>query len=775
MNNRTAWILTGLALLVALAGGCSMWQRIELDRKFGEPVAGPVHTGAADAQARARWHQVKSVFDSRCVVCHACYDAPCQLNLTAPEGIARGASNAVVYDGLRLIAAAPTRLFVDAQSTAQWRDKGFFPVLNERDATPEANIRGSVMARMLALKQTNGTAAQPDLDQAADCPRIETFDAFARRYPGRGMPFALPPLSASEYTTLRNWLRDGAPMPPQESPPPEVAQRVTAWEAFFNGADAKSRLTSRYLYEHLFLADLYFDDLPIGHWFHLVRSRTPTGQPIDVIATRRPFDDPGRDPFYYRLQPVTATLVAKTHMPYALDQARRDKWTHWFLDAAWTAPERVSYDPDVASNPFIAFRAIPVASRYRFLLDEAEFTIMGFIKGPVCRGQVALNVIDDRFWVFFADPDSPLVASEADFLSRQAPNLRLPAEHESNSAVLVDWLEYADLQKDYLKAKDRWLQSHFTRHRPLDLSVIWNGDGENSNAALTIFRHFDSATVTRGLVGSEPKTVWVIGYALLERIHYLLVAGFDVYGNVGHQFNTRLYMDFLRMEGEQNFLGMLPRAARLQLRDYWYRGASRIEKKYLYGAWFSADVPNAIQYRTDDPRTELIALLRARVQRVLDTDADIDPHRPGAQALARLGKIRGLAASFMPEVSILAVRDGQEMQLYTITADRGFSSISHLTGEENYRIPQEDALTVANGVLTAYPSAFFWIDAGDLDAFAADVAALHAGQDLNALIGRFGVARGDPRFWQFSDDVIRRYREMSPVDAALLDYNRLQH
>lgn len=45
----------------------------------------------------------------------------------------------------------------------------------------------------------------------------------------------------------------------------------------------------------------------------------------------------------------------------------------------------------------------------------------------------------------------------------------------------------------------------------------------------------------------------VIGYPLFERMHYLLLAGYDVYGNIGHQLATRLYMDFLRMEGELNF------------------------------------------------------------------------------------------------------------------------------------------------------------------------------------------------------------------------------
>jgi hypothetical protein len=59
----------------------------------------------------------------------------------------------------------------------------------------------------------------------------------------------------------------------------------------------------------------------------------------------------------------------------------------------------------------------------------------------------------------------------------------------------------------------------------------------------------------------------VIGYPLLERFHWLLVAGFDVCSNVGHQWLSRLYMDFLRMEGEFNFLSFLPSEQRLAVRD----------------------------------------------------------------------------------------------------------------------------------------------------------------------------------------------------------------
>ena len=118
--------------------------------------------------------------------------------------------------------------------------------------------------------------------------------------------------------------------------------------------------------------------------------------------------------------------------------------------------------------------------------------------------------------------------------------------------------------------------------------MIWNGHGlssqssePNKNAALTVFRHFDNATVVKGLQGPKPKTAWVISYSLLERIHYLLVAGFDVFGNVGHQLNTRLYMDFLRMKGESNFLMLLPEAFAEKEFLSWYQGAESEVEDYL--------------------------------------------------------------------------------------------------------------------------------------------------------------------------------------------------
>ena len=80
---------------------------------------------------------------------------------------------------------------------------------------------------------------------------------------------------------------------------------------------------------------------------------------------------------------------------------------------------------------------------------------MGFIKGPVCRGQVALSVIDNHFWVVFINPDSDRVFEERSkqFLAEQSKHLRLPAEAQSNANPLKAWRKYSELQQEYHKAK----------------------------------------------------------------------------------------------------------------------------------------------------------------------------------------------------------------------------------------------------------------------------------------------------------------------------------
>jgi len=174
---------------------------------------------------------------------------------------------------------------------------------------------------------------------------------------------------------------------------------------------------------------------------------------------------------------------------------------------------------------------------------------------------------------------------QSQFLAANSRNLQLPAALESDAPVLRHWLSFAEGERRYLAARAALVKAEGIRTLPQGARLIWDGDSEqghpNPNAALTVFRHFDSASVEQGLIGDNPQTAWIIGYPLLERLHYVLVAGYDVYGNIGHQLRSRLYMDFLRIEGEQAFLSLLPDDSHAAIEHKWYRDAPRWTLDYV--------------------------------------------------------------------------------------------------------------------------------------------------------------------------------------------------
>ena len=458
---------TWFVLSALVCAGCAALAGLDLDKQYGSATPdNRVATGSTADEHFSR--HIKPVIDARCVVCHACYDSPCQLNMASTDGIARGAHKEKVYDGARLLAATPNRLFIDAQSIAQWRERGFFPVLNERSQTSTANTQASVLARILTLKQQQplpGSAILPkafdfSLNREQSCPTIEEFDHFARSQPLAGMPYGLPALSSDEHQVLMNWLGRGAAMPKPAALPADEVAEVAKLEQWLNGDSLKMQLSARYIYEHLFTSQLYFSALysknETPQFYHLVRSNTAPGEPIAVIASRRPFDDPGVKRPYYRLQPVTATIVNKTHQPYDINSDLLAKWQQWFVEADYQVNTLPGYEPEVAANPLTAFAQLPVNARYRFMLERAENTIMGYIKGPVCRGQVALNVINDHFWVYFVAPEMASSSDVAAFYLSQRDNLRLPAEKES-TALAISWAAFAKRQGSYVRARSAFL------------------------------------------------------------------------------------------------------------------------------------------------------------------------------------------------------------------------------------------------------------------------------------------------------------------------------
>jgi hypothetical protein len=770
--------------------GCATYQQLRLDRRHGEAHVRDREVASLPAGAIDYHSQVRPILEARCVVCHACYDAPCQLKLGSSEGIDRGADPDKVYDSKRLVQADLTRLFEDAQTTKDWRKKNFHPVLNERAQSRKANREAGLLHRLLQLKRAHpvkaGTLLTDDIDlglrHEEKCPTIEQFGRHARKHPQWGMPYGLPGLTAAEHDIVTRWLEEGALHVRPPALPQRFADHIARWESFLNEDSLEARLASRYIYEHLFLAHVYFENGESGappRFFELVRSKTPPGEPIDRIATRRPYDDPGVARPWYRLQPVREAIVAKLHLPYRLDEDRMQRWNELFRRADYRVEKLPSYSPKVASNPFISFRALPADSRYRFMLDEAEFTLMGFIKGAVCRGPIALNVIDDQFWVFFVDPDTKSKLQDAEFLYEHAESLRMPAESSSNARPLATWLHRSKDEKKWVRAKQHALREELAADAKITLDLLWDGEGKNRNAALTVFRHYDSASVVKGMVGSPPKTAWVIGYPLLERIHYLLVAGFDVYGNIGHQLSTRAYMDFLRMESEFTFLALLPMEARKTERELWYRDTDERMYREIVDELADLDVETGIRYETDHPKLELYRMLWSRFANVREDRYGLDdPQLPKdvVAPLRELAALTGTKLERVPQTAFLYVPDAPAgAQVFTLIRNDGHTNIASPFDEKARRLPRENTLTVARGFIGTYPNAFYVVERERLPELVARITALRTESDYAALQLEFGVRRTDPDFWPTSDRLAEISRRRWPIEAGLFDLARYEN
>jgi hypothetical protein len=750
-------------------------------------------------QTYSYMRDVKPVLEQKCISCHACNDAPCQLKLTSAEGLLRGATKTPVYDSARLKEMAPTRLFIDAQTTAGWRQKGFISALNARGGSLDNNLEYSLLYEMIELGREHPLEANAPvpadielgLTRKNECPVPAKFEKYAEKKPLQGMPLAITGLTDNEYQTIRQWIREGAVIDAKPFVPGQAEQaQIREWEAFFNRSALKNQLVARYLYEHLFTAHLYFEDLDTGNFFELVRSSTPSGSPIRIIATLRPNDDPGQ-PLYYRLRKVESTLVHKTHMPYPLGQEKMARFDGLFLTPDWDVAVLPDYSRANTINPFATFATIPARARYQFMLDTSEFFIMSFIRGPVCAGNVAVDVIEDHFFVVFQDPDADLYVTDPDYRAKVQPDMVLVPQREGELKLKSDWDQRKKERNAYILQRGQ----AYRDQQPDGPSLvdIWDGDSNNNNAALTVFRNFDNAMVTKGFVGAVPETLWVMDYPMLERSYYLLVVNFNVFGTLATQAETRFYFDLIRSGGEDNFLHFMPPEVRTAMRDSWYQGdkaQTKIRKTYEI---VNEDLPVQIPYRSGKPKTEFVSLVSKRFGSlagppdVLNSCAEPPCYWAGAtaaekRAAASLQTLTSKPASldpmhfidFMPDVSFVRISTGDASAdlAYTLVRNKAHTNVAFMFGEANRRVYNKDTLTAYPGLIGSYPNFMFNVPLNEVEAFATALHAVGTRDQFIELVGSYGLSRSHPKIWTNFQWFVDYMRRVSPVEAGVYDLSR---
>lgn len=732
--------------------------------------------------------KIRPIFENRCIACHSCFTSPCQLNLQSYKGFERGAYPENVYNGTRLKSVSPTRLDVDAKDVYGWRKLDFFPV------NTSAEIEKNLFIEMLRTKPIElRDLPSKTVEESTTCPRdISSLKNIFSRSEDIKMPYALPPLEEKDLTTLKGWISKGAKGPEQKiSIPRSLEPEVREWEMFFNRPTLKEALVSRYLFEHLFLAHIYFEKEP-KQYFRLVRSKTVCNKEINEIATRRPNDWPGTNHFFYCLKPVDEIIVAKTHMPFLFSKEVLESTKKIFFSKKWNASLKKlqdSYSNKIAENPFLAFRDIPPVARYQFLLDHAYFIVNTFIKGPVCYGSNALNSIQEQFYVLFLKPEAGYLTKDNTVDEKSFELLILPGAWGSD-VKLTDSLKLmntiAEKREEYRKRKKDWMKLHIPEG--YSYSDLWDGDKTNDNALLTVFRHDNNAVVTKGLQGDLSKTVFVLDYSLLERLVYNLVVNFDVFGNVGHQFLTRLYMDYIRMEAEENYLLFLPHDQRQAFRQAWYKGLfTEAKMKYLFPLLIQ-DLPSKISYKhPENARGEFIEhvfyevmpeAVRGPVDVINWKKIDIKnaPLSPVEKSLRELASVPPLGRmrfpNFFPESSYLIVKSKNDSHVFSLIKNREHENISWILGESLRLAPTEDTLTIAKGFHVFYPNYFFVVEENKLAEFVAKTKKISNVYDYKQFEQTYGVSRLSKNFWPWYDLLYVKFKENDPQEAGQLDLSR---
>lgn len=736
---------------------------------------------------------IKPIIEEKCVACHGCFDAPCQLKMESTAGLLRGATKLNAYDGTRQDPIAPTRLFIDAHNKEEWEQAGFQSILNGDDA------QASLLYRMLALGKSHQFKANNKLPDDLDisirrenqCPTPDTIAEYETKHPLTGMPFAVTGLTDDEFSTISGWLYQGAKVPEEQV---ELTQNeltaIEKWESYLNQTSNQRRLVSRWLYEHLFLAHLYFaDEGKNTRFFELVRSYTPSGKPISIVQTRLPNSDP-EHPIYYRLRLVKGITVHKRHITLLFDKQLQNHIEKLFFTEKWNVKTLPGYGYEARANPFVTFSAIPAKARYQFLLENAEYFTRTFIRGPVCRGQIATDVIRDQFWVMYQDPAKDLFITDSKYRKQVEPLLGLPGQNDNLTETKENWDKYKDKRNNYLSLRGQHYQ-----HAPLNWTstkAIWNGDGNNTNAFLTVFRHFDNASVVRGMAGQIPQTIWWMDFPLFERTYYELVVNFDLFGNVAHQLQTRLYFDLIRNGAEHNFLRLLPRDKRKFVLDDWYQGMGVVKTYFTY-APLDLDIKTAEKFSTDDTKSELLNRILQQFKQV-NADADDSINRCQNQScfrnsqsswvqtadsvlsqLTRTTFEQKSGLNYLPELTFIRVKNGDERTVYSLIRNRYHSNVAFLFGESLRYKPEKDSLTVYPGIAGSYPNFIFDIDSDELGLFEKALMTASSEEKFDALVLKWGVRRTHPQFWQIFHDFTQWQREQNPIDAGVFDANRYEN
>ncbi|MEV9476273.1 fatty acid cis/trans isomerase [Aliarcobacter butzleri] len=327
----------------------------------------------------------------------------------------------------------------------------------------------------------------------------------------------------------------------------------------------------------------------------------------------------------------------------------------------------------------------------------------------------------------------------------------------------------------------------YKKYYPDGMKLEYIRKSEKNDSILTVYRHFDSASLHYGALGSIPKTLWVIDFPLLERIYYSLVAGFDVFGNTAHQLLVRTHMDRLRVEGESNFLEFLPQKSRLNYFNSWYEGwlaqyltvytpsNNETNIKY-YSTDYKYEFVNMVLDYTNTKRDHINFLENwykpTSLKKVYNTKKEIEDTLKSLATPNSVDVIKHFTQRDANSILIKIAMNNGENLIYSMVINRWHKNVALMFDEDSRLDPTKDDIDFIEGFISSYPNMFVVVKQDDLGDFFDLIKNYSKHIENKEKIKDYVINRANPQFWTVYDWFNDEFKKSNPLEYGLFDLNR---
>ncbi len=730
------------------------------------------------------FRKIQPILDRRCVVCHSCFEAPCQLKLTSPQMLMRGASPHFAVGGLRASPRTDLMIGLDKQ-----RAGGFFPITSqipeEESILSLVLLEGNDKSQLPAEKYV-----VPEKRMCVSSPaKFKSLNAGDQKR--LGMPYYMAALSDDEYKTLISWVEGGAKSPTQD----ELAVRlipnnpmvIQHWEDFVNSPAWKARWTSRYLYEHLFTAHLYFEESP-GEFYELVRSETQAPNDIKEIPTERPFEMPKQfvNTFYYRLRKLQATIVHKQHFVYQINKGTMAELQKLFWEPRWNSTPQDKPFSFKDRNPFIAFEHIPANARYRWMLKNARMLLDMDMRSDNCHGEDPSGPLHDSFLTLFVKPESDVAVRYPDYF--KYTNSYLGMTNVSLSNVVLQ-ATYKSNQVAYSKVKQHFQQQLLPNGFSFD--DIWDGEKGTQMPLFTINRHEKTVSVHDGAWGPQQRVSLLFDYVSFERLYYNCVALATLFDKIIDKMGTVFYLRDVGREVEEQMLSFVPEEYRQIVRKEWIQGEGAKHRyddsRFALGFNQSLKLFKDFEIDPKRPFTSMMDYLLLKSGRYTKQIVG-NNHYPISQGSEEYHKLKqaslfmsqeqvigqGHRAHHFPNISYLIVKGNSQVRYYTLIANRFYDYVNYIPYDPSPkdrlgRNADKDWMTVFSDIQANYPAKIYIVSENRLDFFIEKMQSVNNRAAYVNFDKTFGLQKMSPVFWKTIDALQTHFIQMDPIHNGLLD------